>query len=97
MIIPNTVLSNFYGPVNSCVWFEVTNEYGIYVVNLEATPNQDRDVNIIVQNLLDSQPADFTLTIPKTASQTTVVSNQQLLHDPTIKSPIYSVFNTIKK
>ena len=97
MIIPNAILSNFYGPVNSCLWFEVTNQYGIYAVNLEVTPNQDRDVNILIQNLVDSQLPDYTLSIPKTASQSIVVSNQQLLHDPTIKSPIYSVLNTIKK
>jgi hypothetical protein len=97
MIIPNSILSTFYGPVNGCLWFELTNEYGIYVVNLEFTPNQTRDVYVTVQNLVQAQKPDYSLTIPKTASQTTVVSNQQLLHDPTIKSPIYSVLNNIQK
>lgn len=97
MIIPNAILSNFYGPVNGCLWFEVTNEYGIYVVNLEATPNQERDVYITVQNLVQATQPDYTLVIPRTASQTLVVSNQQLLHDPSIKSPIYSVLNNIQK
>jgi hypothetical protein len=97
MIIPNPILSNFYGSVNSCLWFEVTNQYGIYVVNLEVTPNQNYDVEIAVQNLVDSQPPDYSLSILRTASQTPVVSNKQLLHDPAIKSPIYSVLNTIKK
>lgn len=88
--IPTLSLSKPFGKVTKIIFFDVSDIFGVFTVNLFITPNKDLDTVIEIFNK-ESKEIVFSKTYKKTALASPLFDPQKIKHVPGFKGTIYGI------
>jgi hypothetical protein len=86
--------NTYFGSVSKCVWFEVTDNYNYFSVELRIQRLQTNNVNIQISNYNSSNTNLWSKIYQLSSNPTIVVDTIKLNHVPEQNSQVYGVFNT---
>ena len=88
--IPNTVIDQYFGKINKIVWFNVSDTYGTFVVNLYLEPSQSTETTVTIFNK-ETKEVMFTQKYSRTANSSSIIDVAKITHIPGTLSPIYGI------
>ena len=88
--IPTLSLSKPFGKVTKIIFFDVTNTFGVFTVNLFVTANRDLDTTIEIFNN-ESKEIVFSKVYKKTALVKPISDPQKIKHVPGFHGTIYGI------
>jgi hypothetical protein len=88
--IPTLSLSKPFGKVTKIIFFDVSDTFGVFTVNLFITANRDLDTTIEIFNN-ESKEVVFSKVYKKTALTSPLFDPQKIKHVPGFKGTIYGI------
>jgi hypothetical protein len=88
--IPNTVTDQYFGKINKIVWFNVSDTFGTFVVNLYIEPNQTTETTLKIFNKVTKEVM-YTQKYSRSSNGTSIIDVAKITHIPGVLSPIYGI------
>ena len=88
--IPNTIVNQYFGKINKIVWFNVSDTFGTFNVNLYLEPSQSTETTIKIFNKVTKETM-FIQKYSRTPNSTSIIDVAKITHIPGVLSPIYGI------
>ena len=88
--VPNAVVNQYFGKINKIVWFNVSDTFGTFNVNLYLEPSQATETTIKIFNKVTKETM-FTKKYSRTPNITSIIDVAKITHIPGVLSPIYGI------
>lgn len=95
MEIPSITYSNFFGPVSKVRWYNVTNFFSEYNVELNIQTNQTYGSEVRIENRANTNGFEWSERIDANVTQENLYRLVKVLHVPILKATEYVVINQV--
>ena len=93
MTVPSITYSTYFGAINKVRWYQVTDYFNQYDVDLYIQTFQTQGSVVSIVNRQSTLGTEWTETIPANVNQYYLARRVQILHVPTLKAREYVVIN----
>ena len=93
MTVPSITYSSYFGPINKVRWYQVTDYFNQYDIDLYIQTFQTQGSVVSILNRQSTLGTEWSENIPANVNQYVLPRRVQILHVPTLKAREYVVIN----